>query len=217
MTLSLFNLPNNILSNIYEYDDTYRNIFRKNILYAIWKKSFSHFKYNLLSNIFFQNRPILQGKVYTLLEYLFEDESATWFKFCWYDQTKSVEKPMISDICVVGTWTGGKKFSYSRNILWTDDDNNTDDTNNNYFDDFDYYDDDWWYGSNHETLFMEITLRYPYPNNPNRVIHHHFDCIIYSNQQYHGNLEDGYKFTDYLYKYSDNNYTIMQFFDPEYI
>ena len=207
----LFNLPNNIISEIYEYDTTYRDIFTKYILHEIWKRSFVNLKYSLLSNIFFQNRPILRGKVNTLLEYLFEDDSAWWFRYNWYDQTKSTEKPMISDICLVGTWTGGKKFSYRRNILWTDDDNNTDDTNNNYFDD----DVDDWYGSNHETLFVETTLRYPSPNN--RIKHHHFDCIIYSNQQYRGNIEGGYKFPDYIYKYNDNNYTIMQYFDPEYI
>jgi hypothetical protein len=114
---------------------------------------------------------------------------------------------MVSDLYIVGNWMG-KKFTYNKNILWTDDTNNTDDNNNRYYDDFD--DNDWMYGSDHETLFVEIYLRYPCPNN--RVKHHWFSCIIYSNQLYRDNIEDGYTFPTYVHKYSDNNFTIMQYF-----
>lgn len=207
MNNRLFNLPNNILSEIYEYDTTYRIIFKNQCNYEIWKKSFVIFKYSLLSNLFFQNKPILRGKIHTLLEYLFEDESVYWFRYDWYSQTKSVEKPMVSDICINGYWMG-RKFIYNmKQILWTDDTNDTDDSNNNHF--------DYEYASHHETLFMEITLRYPCSNN--RIRHHHFNCIIYSNQLYLDNIEDGYKFPTYVHKYSDDKFTIMQYFDPEYI
>lgn len=206
----LFNLPNNILSEIYEYDTTYRDIFKKQCHFDIWQKSFSHFKYGLLSNIFFQNKHILRGKIHTLLEYLFEDESATWFRYSWYDgQTKSVEKPMVSELSIGGNWKGNKFIYNTKQNLWTDDTYDTDDSNNNYFDDDEY-------GSeNHETLYVEIYLRYPCLNN--RVKHHTFSCIIYSNQLYCENQQDGYKFPTYVYKYSDDKFTILQYFDPEYI
>ena len=102
----------------------------------------------------------------------------------------------------------GRLNNFIVSSLLTDDTNDTDDSNNNYFDDE--------YGSeNHETLYVEIYLRYPCLNN--RVKHHTFSCIIYSNQLYCENQQDGYKFPTYVHKYSDNNYTIMQYFDPEYI
>lgn len=36
MNNRLFNLPNNILMEIYQYDDTYRDIFKKMIIHEMW-------------------------------------------------------------------------------------------------------------------------------------------------------------------------------------
>ncbi len=204
----LFNLPDTIISNIYDFDSTFHDIFKKKILHEIWRSSFVHFKHNLLSNPFFQNKPILQGKIYTLLKYLFEDETTTWFRYDWYDETKSVEKPMTSDLVIMGNWMN-KRFNYNikTHMLLTDDDNDIDDTNENFFNYFDYFD-----NVNHDTLFVVVYLKYPYFNN--RVKTHHFNCIIYSNQQYQENLDDGYQYTNYMYKYNDTNYTIMQHLYP---
>ena len=201
----LFSLPDNIISIIYDFDSTYHDIFKKNIIHDIWRGSFVHFKHNLLSNTFFQNKPILRGKIYTLLKYLLEDETATWFR---YDEYKSVEKPMTSDLVIMGKWMN-KKFYYNikTHFLWTDDNNDTDDTNDNYFNYFDYFE-----NVNHDTFYVEVYFKHPYFNN--RMKTHNFNCIIYSNQQYQENLDDGYKYTNYMYKYNDTNYTIMQYLFP---
>lgn len=204
----LFSLPENIISNIYDFDPTYHKYFKKYILHEIWKGSFVHFKHNLLSNPFFQSKPILRGKIYTLLKYLFEDETTTWFRYDWYDEHKSVEKPMTSDLIIMGSWMD-KKFNYNikTHFLWTDDCNDTDDDNNNYFNYFDYFD-----NVNHDTFFVEVYLKYPCLNT--RVKTHYFNSIIYSNQQYQENLDSGYQYTRYLYKYNDTNNTIMQYLYP---
>lgn len=66
----LFNLPNNILSEIYEYDSTYRDIFKKNIIYEIWKRSFHLWRENYISNTHY----LYRTKCNAFLKYVFNLE-----------------------------------------------------------------------------------------------------------------------------------------------
>lgn len=212
----LFNLPANILSNIYEYDPTYHDIFKNKILFEIWKRSFVQYKYNLLSNKFFITKPNLRKIIKTLLEYLFEDETATWFKYHWYDNPTD-KKPMTNDIRISCRWHI-YTFSIINNKLFT---NMWHDTN------IDVYE---------ENIFeVNVGLKYyPYINNTER--YHSFKGIIVSKlhsknrpnagtvmtgtEPYFGNQRfpfvpfHTFNSAQYLYKYSNDEYTVMHDIKP---
>ncbi len=186
MNNRLFNLPNNILSEIYKYDTTYHDILKNKILFDIWKMSFIKYKYNLLSNKFFITKPNLQRIIKTLLEYLFEDETATWFKYHWYDKPTD-QKPMTNDIHIDCNWHV-YKFNTINNKLFT-----------NIWDDV-YIDVD-------DDVNVNVIVRlkyYPYMNNTTSERYHSFKCIIIS--KLHTYIDSA----RYLYKYSNNEYTVMQ-------
>ena len=71
---TFFNLPSNILSNIYEMDSTYRNIFRDEINYEIWVKSFEKFRDDCIKTSQFDGEPIVARKFDVLLQYLFDNK-----------------------------------------------------------------------------------------------------------------------------------------------
>lgn len=186
--MRLFNLPSNILSEIYEYDSTYRDIFKKQCLYDIWQNAFSHFKYNLLSNTFFQNKPILRDKIKTLLEYLFEDETATWFKYHWYDKPTD-KKPMPNDIHFRG-YSNGYTFTY------------------NFISDYKLYTTfpDDVCEEEGQDLYVDIGLRYV-STFPFR--YHNFKGYVLSNKLYQ---EYRYNPKQHnLYKYNDERFTVIQY------
>jgi hypothetical protein len=193
MTLSFFGLPSNILSNIYEFDDTFRDIFKKQVIKNIWKRSFVHFKYNFLYQSFFQNKPILQAKMKTLLEYLFENEISTWFKYYWYDNQS--EKPMPNDILITCHWNR-YTFTYDNyklnTICWYDGD-----VSMNHF------------GQEYNTVFVQVRLKYyAYPNNYTSVRFHSFSGNIISNDIPY-NLHSEKQF--HLYRHHDDHFTVIQY------
>lgn len=188
----LFDLPSNILSEIYEMDDTFRDIFKNQCLYAIWKRSFAHFKYNLLSQEFFNNKPILQSKLKTILEYLFEDDSVCWFKYHWYDRPTD-KKPMPNDIHFRG-YSNGYTFTY------------------NYISDYKLYT-----TFPHDVceeegqdLYVDIGLRYV-STFPFR--YHNFKGYVLTNKLYQEYISNNrYNPKQHnLYKYNDERFTVIQY------
>ena len=95
MTFSFFNLPANILSNIYEMDPTYRDIFRDEINYDIWVNSFDKFRRNFITDPRFDGELNVSRKFDTLLRYLFE------YEVSGYNQ--SVIKGMVPDQITIYT------------------------------------------------------------------------------------------------------------------
>ena len=192
MNNRLFNLPNNILSEIYEMDDTYRDIFKKQCLYAIWKGSFAHFKYNLLSNDFFNNKPILRDKIKTILEYLFEDDSVCWFKYHWYDRPTD-EKPMPNDIHIICYWNG-YTFTYNYHTLDKIDSTFPDDSRE----------------EEQDSVYFDIGLRYisTFP-----FKYHKFKGYVFTNKLYQEYISNNrYNPKQHnLYKYNDERFTVIQY------
>lgn len=97
MTITLFNLPANILSNIYEYDDTYRKLFKKNIIYEIWKISFEIWRNNYISNTHY----LYRTKCNAFLRYVFNLEvnkiKYNHLLFTWKESIiKQIEEDDIS-------------------------------------------------------------------------------------------------------------------------
>ena len=193
MNNRLFNLPSNILSEIYEYDDTYRDIFKKQCLFEIWKRSFTHFKYNLLSNEFFNNKPILRDKIKTILEYLFENDSVCWFKYHWYDKPTD-EKPMPNDIHIICNYMK-YQFSYNyilKNKLYTNPDDVCEEE------------------EGQDSVYVDIGLRYisTFP-----FKYHNFKGYVFSNKLYQEYISNNgyYPKQHNLYKYNDERFTVIQY------
>lgn len=84
-----FNLPTNILNEIYEYDSTYRDIFKKQCLLELVQKLSNHCLFN-------NNKHNLQGKIYTLFKYLCEKEPNIWFKYNYYEEKSHMRSDDIS-------------------------------------------------------------------------------------------------------------------------
>ena len=77
----LFNLPSNILSEIYEYDNTYRDIFKKMIIYEIWVRSLELWRDNYVSNIVHY---LYRTKCNAFLKYVFHLEvNKIKYKMLW--------------------------------------------------------------------------------------------------------------------------------------
>jgi hypothetical protein len=90
MTTTIFNLPANILSTIYEMDSTFRDKFKDEINYDIWSNSFDKFRRNLIKDSRFDGEhPILTRKLDFLLQYLFEYEVSIY--------NQSVIKGLVPD------------------------------------------------------------------------------------------------------------------------
>lgn len=184
MNNRLFNLPPNILSEIYKYDTTYRDILKNKILFDIWKMSFVQYKYNLLSNNFFINKPNLRKIIKTLLEYLFEDETSTWFKYNWYDNPTD-QKPMTNDIHFSCHWN-----IYTFNII-----------NNKLFTNI--WDVVVVDVVVNDVVFVNFGLKYyPYKDNTTER-YHTFKGIISKLHTYIDSAQ-------YLYKYRNDEYTVLQ-------
>ena len=67
---TLFSLPANILSNIYEMDTTFRNKFKEQINTEIWEKSHDIFRKKFINNPIFDDYRIINSKIDFLLRYL---------------------------------------------------------------------------------------------------------------------------------------------------
>lgn len=93
MNNQLFNLPSSILSNIYEYDSTFKDIFKKQCLLELDEKLSNH-------SLFNNNKHNLQGKLYTLFEFLCKKEPNIWFKYNYYEKNP-IEKPPMCDIYIL--------------------------------------------------------------------------------------------------------------------
>ena len=114
--MTLFNLPSNILSNIYAMDSTYREIFKTQICPEIINKSYDIFRRNFINNPWFENEPkIISRKINVLLEYLFKYEN------------RSIINGMIANEISINTNLKG--MDYCNNII-TLDDTGYNDTNN---------------------------------------------------------------------------------------
>ncbi len=88
--MTLFNLPENILSSIYEMDTTFRDKFRDEINNEIWIHSFDRFRKKLITNSQIDGKPpIVTRKLDILLQYLFEYEISCY--------NKSIIKGLVPD------------------------------------------------------------------------------------------------------------------------
>lgn len=186
----LFNLPNNILSDIYTMDTTYRDIL-KQIHFEIWKRSFIQFKHDFTNHQFFDNKPILQGKLIFMFDYLFQDTA--WLEYNnLYDRNgeySSFSLPMSSDIVITATWNNQiHNFIYRNYKLFVSSfDDNIDDIDPPFKlnkDDF------YWEDDEHKLpLLVDITIPYHHRFNMN-IYNHRFKTYIYSNEHYQSNLKD---------------------------
>ena len=117
--INLFNLPSNILTNIYEYDSTYRDKFRKNIIYEIWKISFEIWRNNYISNTHY----LYRTKCNAFLKYVFHLEvNKIKYFMTWRESIiKQIEEDDIKIVIQdefrdnVGIWI--KVFLYRINIF----------------------------------------------------------------------------------------------------
>ena len=69
-----YNLPSDILKHIYDYDDTYRNIFKNQVKLALWREAWYFWKFGQ------------DYKVAFVMEYLFLswgiDDTPSMFNIC---------------------------------------------------------------------------------------------------------------------------------------
>jgi len=106
--MTLFELPSNILSNIYEMDTTYRFIFKTQISPEIISKSYDTFRNNFINNPWFENEPpIISRKINVLLEYLFK-----------YENRSIINKMNADQISIDINWKG---MDYSNQTISIDD------------------------------------------------------------------------------------------------
>lgn len=106
--MTLFELPSNILSSIYEMDSTYRFILKTQISPEIISKSYDTFRNNFINNPFFDNEPpIIARKINVLLEYLFK-----------YENRSIINKMNADQISIDINWKG---MDYSNHTISIDD------------------------------------------------------------------------------------------------
>jgi hypothetical protein len=187
----LFNLPSSILSDIYKFDDTYRDIFNQ-CHHDIWIKSFERFKYEFLQYKFFSNKPILKNKFKYLFEFLFEnydkenEKFMSWFNYDMHTENgyhSMFSNPMASDIWIKGEWKK-QKFEYF-NHKFIMDSKNTNDDIDDVDDDFDIPNENW------TSLPLYIQINLPYYHKTN--FHEREYCFrgnVLSNKHYKQNLKD---------------------------
>lgn len=187
----LFNLPDNILSTIYNMDNTFRDKL-KQCHHDIWKKSFVRFRYEFLSNQFFENKPILKNKIKYLFEFLFDNYDKEQEKYnCWFKYEMHTEhgehsmfsKPMPSDIVINATWKK-QNFKYI-NGKFEMDARNTDNDIDDVDDNFNISTDNW----TEQTLYISIRVSYFHKTNFHRR-DYGFRGNVYSNKHYNQNLKD---------------------------
>jgi hypothetical protein len=202
-----FNLPSNILAEIYTFDSTYHDK-KKESDYEIWKKSFFLFFRVFLRHFFFQKRPILKGKLevffdYLLNHYVKSEKYSDWFTFANEPNGEnSVGKhPYSSDVTIIAFWKGNM-LRYDNYELFVN--------LNNDYDDFD--------DISSKPLVVRITA----------PCHYHFQGFIYSKKEYDelNRLECEVNPIAYntiysygsresnpfeLFRYGDENFIVVQF------
>ena len=219
-----FNLPSNILSDIYSMDNTFRDQF-KTCHHDIWFKSFDIFVYNFISNTFFDNKPILKNKFKYLFEILFNNYDKEHEKYCcWfnyethtsYGEHSMFEKPMPSDIVINAIWKK-QRFEYKNYKFVMDSTNTQNDIDDIYIP---------IEQCTHESLYVIISVPYYHKYNFHERSYG-FRGNVLSNKHYIQNLkdelewygEDFLKISHYgtressyfdLYKCSNDEYTIVQ-------
>ena len=119
MATTFFSLPSNILSNIYEFDSTFRDKFKEKINNELWSKSFDTFRNNFIKNPIFDNEPIVSRKLNVLLEHLFQ-----LFQYDDNDN-KSYFTGLVPD--QLNIYTSWKEMEYHNHTIFTDEHYNNND------------------------------------------------------------------------------------------
>lgn len=105
MITRFFNLPANILTEIYEMDSTYRDKFREDINKEIFRKSFDIFRKRYIKRDMFIYEPqVVSDKINCVLKFVF-DKHLSQYEYGEY------EKPLFPD-------------EITFNISWNEDGNN---------------------------------------------------------------------------------------------
>lgn len=104
-TMKFFDLPANILSNIYDMDTTFRDKFKDQINTQIWEKSYDMFRKKLIKQNVFNDSPIVARKLDILLQYLIND--------------KKIMPDQIPDQIYI--YTNWKNLNYENNTVSVED------------------------------------------------------------------------------------------------
>ena len=104
MAFSFFNLPSNILSNIYNMDSTFRDKFKDQINTQIWEKSYDMFRKKLIKQSVFDDTPIIARKLDVFIQYLINNNFL---------------KENIPD--QISIYTSWKNLQYENNTISVDD------------------------------------------------------------------------------------------------
>ena len=121
----LFSLPDNILSDIYAMDTTYRDKIQNVIKYEIFNNSWVRFRNKFLSQSVFINETIVSRKIQLIFEYLQSRQGGYEYVSLPSDQ-----------ITITTSWKGITYDNYHishTEIDYYDSDTDTDDQNELYF------------------------------------------------------------------------------------
>ena len=95
---ALFNLPSNILSEIYKMDPTYRDKFSKEINQEIFRKSFDRFRERYIKSEIFRYEPqIAADKFDVLLKFVFDNHLSQY-------ENGEYDKPLLPDEITIFTY-----------------------------------------------------------------------------------------------------------------
>ena len=104
-TMKFFDLPANILSNIYDMDTTFRDKFKDQINTQIWEKSYDLFRKKLIKQNVFYDSPIVARKLDVLIQYLINNK-------------KIPDQIMPDQIYIYTSW---KNLNYGNNTVSVED------------------------------------------------------------------------------------------------